>query len=67
MQLFTKVMRTHGLRHIRSSKMVIHFFCVSYDWDPEEFRAEKARRRDRLLDEYRKTVPFLDTSSRSGL
>lgn len=53
MQLFTSVMRTHGLRHARSDAMILHFFCVSYDWDPEWFRAEKLQRRDQMLAELR--------------
>ncbi|MEZ4706729.1 MAG: hypothetical protein R3A44_05970 [Caldilineaceae bacterium] len=31
LELMTKVMRTHGFRHIISSKMVYHFFSVSFD------------------------------------
>ncbi len=49
----TKVMRTHGYHHLISSAMAIHFFCVSYDWDPAEVAQGKARRRDELLAEYR--------------
>ena len=46
----TKVMRTHGLRHIISSKMILHFFCVSYVWEPTKHWDEvKANRRDTLL------------------
>lgn len=52
-KLMTRVMGTHGLRHIISSQMVIHFFCVSYGWDPEHFMQEKTRRRDVLLRELR--------------
>ena len=52
-KLMTRVMGTHGLRHIISSKMILHFFCVSYDWDPVQFREEKARRRDDLLNALR--------------
>ena len=38
----------------RSSKMVIHFSCVSYDWEPTKHLAEmKATRRDALLKEFR--------------
>jgi hypothetical protein len=39
-------MRTHGYRHILSAKMVIHFFCVSYDALHKE---RTNRRRDELL------------------
>jgi hypothetical protein len=53
LKLMTKVMKTHGLNHVISSKMVLHFFCVSYEWDPEPLREIKARRRDRLLGELR--------------
>jgi hypothetical protein len=52
-QLMTRVMGTHGLGYIRSSAMILHFFCASYDWDPDHFKQEKARRRDALLDELR--------------
>jgi hypothetical protein len=48
-KLATKAMRTHGLRHIRSSRMVLHFFNVSY-----EAMAAKERRRDALLEELRR-------------
>ena len=52
-QLMTMVMKTHGYRHIISSKMVLHFFSVSYDWEPEHVMEGKARRRDALLEEFR--------------
>lgn len=52
-ELMTRVMGTHGLHHVRSSRMVIHSFAVSYDWDPEHFRQEKAQRRDVLLRDLR--------------
>ncbi len=52
-KLMTRVMRTHGLRHIISSRMVLHFFAVSYDWGPQQFREQKARQRDVLLQELR--------------
>jgi hypothetical protein len=53
-KLMTKVMRTHGLKHIFSSKMVLHFFCVSYIWEPtRHWNEAKARRRDELLESYR--------------
>ncbi len=54
LKLMTKVMKTHGLRHIISSKMVLHFFCVSYVWEPTKHWDEvKANRRDTLLRELR--------------
>jgi hypothetical protein len=53
-KLMTKVMKTHGLKHIISSKMVLHFFCVSYVWEPTRHWNElKAQRRDALLKELR--------------
>ena len=52
-RLMTSVMRTHGLRAVRSAAMVQHFFSVSYEWEPPEVMAAKARLRDRLLGEYR--------------
>ena len=52
-KLMTRVMRTHGLRHLLSSKMVIHFFSVSYDWNAEDVVELKERRRDELLREFR--------------
>ena len=53
-KLMTKVMRTHGLRHLMSTRMVLHFFCVSYSWEPTQQWAEaKAKRRDDLLSKYR--------------
>jgi hypothetical protein len=49
-KLMTKVMKTHGLRHLISAKMVLHFFCVSYPWEPtEHWREAKDQRRDELL------------------
>lgn len=36
LKLMTKVMKTHGLEHIISSKMVMHFFSVSYFWEPTQ-------------------------------
>jgi hypothetical protein len=51
-KLMTKVMKTHGLKHIISSKMVLHFFCVSYVWEPtQHWNEAKAQRRDALLRE----------------
>jgi hypothetical protein len=40
-KLMTRVMRTHGLRHIISSQMVLHFFCTSYDRDPDHVKQQK--------------------------
>jgi hypothetical protein len=51
-ELMTRVMRTHGLRHILSSKMAIHFFSVSYDWNAEDVVDLKEGRRDELLEEF---------------
>jgi GT2 family glycosyltransferase len=39
--LMTRVMRTHGLRHIISAQMVLHFFCTSYDWDLDHVKRQK--------------------------
>jgi hypothetical protein len=53
-KLMTKVMKTHGLRHVISSTMVLHFFCVSYVWEPtKHWNEAKAKRRDELLYELR--------------
>lgn len=52
-ELFTIVMRTHGLRYIRCEPMVLHFFGVSYDLYGQEYLHNKATTRDRLLTEYR--------------
>jgi hypothetical protein len=53
-KLMTKVMKTHGLMHLISSKMVLHFFCVSYLREPtKHWNEAKARRRDELLGIYR--------------
>ncbi len=52
-KLMTMVMSTHGLKHILSSKMILHFFSVSYDWEPPHVMAYKAELRDRLLEEHR--------------
>jgi len=55
-KLMTKVMRTHGLKHIPSSRMVLHFFCVSYIWEPtRHWNEAKARRRDDFLEKYRRS------------
>jgi hypothetical protein len=54
-KLMTKVMRTHGLRHVRATPMVLHFFNVSYEWAPtDHLKASKAQRRDALLREHQK-------------
>jgi len=52
-KLMTMVMKTHGLRHIITSQMVMHFFSVSYDWDPEDLRRLKRDKRDALLAKFR--------------
>ncbi len=52
-ELTTMVMKTHGFRHILSSKMVLHFFSVSYDREPQQVMAFKAGLRDRLLEALR--------------
>lgn len=55
-KLMTKVMKTHGLRHIISSQMVLHFFCVSYVWEPtKHWDGMKANRRDALLRAFRES------------
>ena len=52
-KLMTKVMKTHGLKQLISSQMVLHFFCVSYVWEPtKHWNEAKARRRDELLAKY---------------
>lgn len=48
-KLMTRVMGTHGFKHIISSRMVLHFFCSSYDWDPDNVKQQKARQRDARL------------------
>jgi hypothetical protein len=45
----TKVMRIHGLNHLISAKIVLHFFSVSYVWETERAMEWKASRRDELL------------------
>jgi len=52
-KLMSMVMKTHGCRHILSSKMVLHFFSVSYDREPQHVMEYKAGLRDRLLKELR--------------
>ena len=61
-KLMTRVMRTHGFTHLISSRMVVHFFCVSYDWDPHQMKQQKERHRDRRLAALR----ALDTRQRAG-
>lgn len=57
-KLMTKVMKTHGLKHIMSSKMVLHFFCVSYIWEPtQQWNETKAQRRDEFLSNFRQADP----------
>jgi hypothetical protein len=54
--LLTRVMRTHGQRHVLSSRLVRHFFCASYE--PDAALAErKARWRDAALAELRAAEP----------
>jgi hypothetical protein len=54
-KLMTKVMKTHGLKHRISSMMVLHFFCVSYVYEPtKHWNEAKAKRRDELLSKYRR-------------
>src|SRR5262249_13851049 len=48
-KLMTRVMETHGQRHIFSSALALHFFAVSYVWDSAEANQAKARMRDRRL------------------
>ena len=52
-QLMSRVMKTHNLRHILSSKLVLHFFSVSYGGEPPEVMAFKAGLRDLLLEKLR--------------
>jgi hypothetical protein len=54
-KLMTKVMKTHGLKHVISSQLVLHFFCVSYVWEStEHWNEAKTNRRDDLLSRYRR-------------
>ncbi len=46
-------MKTHNHRHIRSAMMLLHFFSVSYDWEPANVMQFKAELRDRFLTELR--------------
>jgi hypothetical protein len=48
-KLMTRVMQTHGLRHVLSSALVQHFFAVSYAWDTDETIQHKTQMRDRRL------------------
>lgn len=52
-KLMTKVMKTHGQHHIITAQMIMHFFTVSYKWDPVEIQQIKRQRRDELLASYR--------------
>ncbi len=52
-KLMTRVMKTHGMRHIISNQMVLHFFCTSYEWDSAELKQSKIARRDALLAKFR--------------
>jgi Glycosyl transferase family 2 len=52
-QLMSRAMKTHKFSHILSSKLVLHFFSVSYNWEPPDVMAFKAGLRDRLLEELR--------------
>jgi GT2 family glycosyltransferase len=52
-KLLTRVMQTHGLRHILSSAMIQHFFCVSYEWDLQEIKRHKMEMRDQRLAQLR--------------
>ncbi len=49
-ELMTKVMKSHGLRHVLSSKMVYHFFNVAYN---PQWMEDKNRRCDALLRQFR--------------
>ena len=52
-KLMSMVMKTHGYQHVLSSKMVLHFFSVSYDWEPQPVMERKAELRDSLLERLR--------------
>jgi hypothetical protein len=54
--LLTRVMRTHGRRHLISSRLVRHFFCGSYEPDPA-LAELKAQWRDAALAELRAAGP----------
>jgi hypothetical protein len=55
-ELMTIVMRTHGMRHLRSSAMVGHFFAVSYAGHSEDTLRHHAAERDALLRALRETL-----------
>jgi len=58
-KLMTKVVKTHNLKHIKSSTMVLHFFCVSYLWEPtQQWNEAKAWRRDEFLSYFREAEPL---------
>jgi hypothetical protein len=48
-ELLTMVMRTRGLRHIRSSRTVLHFFAVSYSAYGQGYLQGRAAHRDERL------------------
>jgi hypothetical protein len=50
--LLTRVMRTHGRRHVLASCLVRHFFCASYEPDAA-LAARKAQWRDAALADLR--------------
>lgn len=52
-ELMTIVMRTFGLRSLRSSVLVGHFFAVSYDLYGEGYLQHRAQHRDELLRQWR--------------
>ena len=47
-QLMTRVMQTHDLAYRMSSQLVLHFFSVSWDTDPEVVRSKAAHCERRL-------------------
>jgi hypothetical protein len=61
-KLMTRVMQTHGLRHMLSSAIVQHFFAVSYEWDSPETQRVKMDMRDQRLAQLRR----LDREERAG-
>lgn len=48
-ELMTRVMHTHGLRHIIAPPLIVHFFAVSYPWHTAETRAWQEQQRDQRL------------------
>lgn len=52
-ELASRVMKTHGCRHNLSSKMVLHFFSVSYEWEAPAAMKCKAALRDKNLEKLR--------------